>query len=675
MLIVHVVRQFHPGVGGLESVVRSLASAQAKAGHRVRVVTLDRLFNVAARHKLPAREILDDIEIVRVSYFGSSRYPVALSALRHIKDADLVHVHAIDFFFDYLAWTKLLHGRKLVVSTHGGFFHTRYASLLKRVWFQTVTRFSLKFYAGVAAVSASDFERFSSIRSSGMVCIENGVHISSFRDAAAGTFQKSIISLGRFAKNKRIDRLIEFLRALRGYDREWRLTIAGRPGDLRANEVAALAANAGLGDAIDVVASPDEGTVKTLMRKSSFVASSSEYEGFGVAAVEGMSAGLFPLLSEIPPFRRLIARTGLGIAIDYSRPDAGARLLLQNLPKIASAYKQRRAACMQAASAYDWPGVCQKYFELYNAATGSTVRTIHDIPVQVRTFAEAVDLIDVRYAKRKQAAIAFANAHSLNVASKSADFRKALQNSIVFNDGIGVDIASRLLFGSPFPENLNGTDFGPNYLRATRHRYRIFLLGAKPGTAERAAQRLSSLCPQHALVGCHHGHFDTGEIPEIIDAVRRSEADVLLVAMGNPKQELFIQNYLAATGCTLGIGVGALFDFLAGNVPRAAPWVQKWRLEWVYRLVQEPLRLARRYLVGNPLFLMRIAGQFWSGARVKHVTPVSADRAPFADEAKGGRAPSAQGRPSVRRTNTGKQRADGTLPASDWNSLSPSQQR
>ena len=195
--------------------------------------------------------------------------------------------------------------------------------------------FSLKCYAGVAAVSASDFERFSSIRSSGMVCIENGVDVSTFRNTAADDFQKSIISLGRFAKNKRIDRLIEFARALRRHDPEWRLTIAGRPGDLQTEEVSALVANAGLNDAVDVVASPNEDTVKTLMRKSSFVASSSEYEGFGVAAVEGMSAGLFPLLSEIPPFRRLIARTGLGMTIDYSLPDDGARCLLEILPKIA----------------------------------------------------------------------------------------------------------------------------------------------------------------------------------------------------------------------------------------------------------------------------------------------------------------------------------------------------
>ena len=170
----------------------------------------------------------------------------------------------------------------------------------------------------------------------------------------------------------------------------------------------------------------------------------------------------------------------------------------------------------------------------------------------------------------------------------------------------------------PSPKNLNGSDFGPNYLRRTKHRYRLFLLGAQPGTAERAARRLTALCPQHNIVGCHHGHFDAGEVAEITDLIRRSGANVLLVAMGNPKQELFIHNHLAATGCLLGIGVGALFDFLAGDVPRAPPWVQRWRFEWVYRLALEPRRLAGRYLVGNPLFLMRILRQWWSSSRLPH---------------------------------------------------------
>jgi alpha-1,3-mannosyltransferase len=623
MFIVHVVRQFHPGVGGLENVVHELASAQVNTGHRVRVVTLDRLFHAVNGEKLPASDSLDGIEIERIPYFGSSRYPIALSVLRHIRDADLVHVHAIDFFFDFLAWTKPLHCRTLVASTHGGFFHTGYAAWLKRLWFATVTRLSMKSYAGIAAVSASDFERFRPVRRTGMVCIENGANVAKFHDASSGALRKSILSVGRFAKNKRLDLLIDFVRALRRYDPDWTLTIAGRPGDLTVNDLRALVDKAGLRNAVNIIASPTDATVNALMRSCSFLASSSDYEGFGVAAIEGMSAGLIPLLSDIPPFRRLVARTGLGMVIDYSEPDIAARGLLQNLDGIASDYAEQRAACMDAAASFDWRHVCQDYAKLYHAATGETVRTVLDVPVQVRTFNDAVSLIDARYEQREGAAVAFANAHTLNVAAENPAFRLALQNALVFNDGIGVDIAGRMLYGSSFPENLNGTDFVPNYLRRTQHRYHIFLLGAKPGIAERAAHRLSVVCPKHKVVGCRNGHFDRDQVSEIADLIRCSKADVLLVAMGNPKQELFIQNHLAATGCALGIGVGALFDFLAGDVPRAPVWVQRWRLEWVYRLLQEPRRLAGRYLAGNPLFLMRILSQWWSGARVKDVGPES----------------------------------------------------
>ena len=109
----------------------------------------------------------------------------------------------------------------------------------------------MKFYAGVAAVSASDFERFRLVRPKGMVCIENGANVSKFYDASAGKFQKSIVSIGRFAKNKRIDLLIDFVQALRRYDPEWKLTIAGRSGDLTVDDVSALVDNAGLRDAIE----------------------------------------------------------------------------------------------------------------------------------------------------------------------------------------------------------------------------------------------------------------------------------------------------------------------------------------------------------------------------------------------------------------------------------------
>jgi alpha-1,3-mannosyltransferase len=90
----------------------------------------------------------------------------------------------------------------------------------------------------------------------------------------------------------------------------------------------------------------------------------------------------------------------------------------------------------------------------------------------------------------------------------------------------------------------------------------------------------------------------------------------VLVAMGNPRQEMWLAEILEATGCRLGFAVGALFDFLSGDIARAPLWVRSARLEWVYRLLREPKRLWRRYVLGNPIFLLRVLNQWLSGARV-----------------------------------------------------------
>src|SRR5579871_4630871 len=256
MRIIHVVRQFFPAVGGLENVVEALAAAQVAQGHQVGVVTLDRLFKTAAPRRLPPREIRNGIAIERIPFFGSHRYPVALTFLSKIKDADIVHVHGIDFFVDYLAWTKAIHKKTLVLSTHGGFFHTSFAQRVKQLYFGTMTRLSLTCFAGVAAVSASDFKRFSPVRGHGMVCIENGVEIAKYRDASSPTPQKRMMFLGRLAQNKRLDRLLEFLCTLRQLDPGWTLVIAGRPWDVSVEDLEALAARLGIAAAIEVVPAP-----------------------------------------------------------------------------------------------------------------------------------------------------------------------------------------------------------------------------------------------------------------------------------------------------------------------------------------------------------------------------------------------------------------------------------
>ena len=224
--------------------------------------------------------------------------------------------------------------------------------------------------------------------------------------------------------------------------------------------------------------------------------------------------------------------------------------------------------------------------------------------------AEVVRELDARLAAGEHIKLTYLNAHASNLAAANAEFRTALQGFTVLNDGVGLDIAARLLEGKSFPENLNGTDFTLRYLRESTQRFRIFLLGARPGVADDAAAALEAALPQHIVVGARDGYFIATGADEVVAEIKASGADLLLVAMGNPAQEFWVEHFFAATGCRAAIAVGALFDFLAERVARAPQGIRRLRLEWAFRLAQEPGRLWRRYLLGNPLFLARVAREW-----------------------------------------------------------------
>lgn len=222
----------------------------------------------------------------------------------------------------------------------------------------------------------------------------------------------------------------------------------------------------------------------------------------------------------------------------------------------------------------------------------------------VRALAEIERLVD----KRRPAIVAYANAHTLNLAWADPAYRQLLcRADLVLNDGAGLAIAARVQ-GRRFSENLNGTDFTPRVLEVAAARaWGTFLLGGRPGVAERAAKSLVARVPGLRITGTQHGYSGPGEDAAIAETIRASHTVVVLVAMGNPHQEWWLDRHLEASGAYLGIGVGGLFDFSAGIARRAPPWMNRLGIEWIYRLAQEPRRLWRRYLLGNWLFLWRVA--------------------------------------------------------------------
>lgn len=200
----------------------------------------------------------------------------------------------------------------------------------------------------------------------------------------------------------------------------------------------------------------------------------------------------------------------------------------------------------------------------------------------------------------------FLNANNANLAMRDPGYRQALARCEVLPDGVGVDIASRALHGTAFPANLNGTDFIPALLAHSVRPLKIALIGARPEILESAVAKFRLSTPWHEFHSVSDGFFDKSDNSKILDRLTAIDPDLTLVAMGSPWQEIWIDSNIRQGHGRVVFGVGALFDFVSGAVPRAPQVVRDLRLEWVWRLVQEPSRLWYRYIVGNPLFLYHV---------------------------------------------------------------------
>ncbi|RST87074.1 glycosyltransferase [Aquibium carbonis] len=236
-------------------------------------------------------------------------------------------------------------------------------------------------------------------------------------------------------------------------------------------------------------------------------------------------------------------------------------------------------------------------------------RSILGVDVMPMTQREAIDFLGDRIRTGTFTRIAFLNAHVANLATGDTAFKETLRDFVVFPDGIGVDIASSVLHGDPFPANLNGTDFVPAFIAAQTAPLRIGLIGTTRVNVELAASHLRAFAPRHEVVMVQDGYFSDAEEPGILARLEAVRPDILLVALGVPRQERWIARNLTDRHCTVVLGVGALLDFMSGTIPRAPLGLRRLGLEWLFRLFVEPMRLWRRYVLGNPLFLMRVLGR------------------------------------------------------------------
>lgn len=212
----------------------------------------------------------------------------------------------------------------------------------------------------------------------------------------------------------------------------------------------------------------------------------------------------------------------------------------------------------------------------------------------------------VREPFTKTHSLFFLNAHCFNVSLDDSAYLHALTNSdLLLNDGAGIKIASKLN-AIALRENMNGTDFIPKIIEHSGVvNARVFILGARPGIADKAATTWKERYKNIDICGVQSGFFD--DVDVVIQNIIDVKTDILIIGMGVPIQEIWLEKHRHQLhGVKLAVAGGAILDFTAGEFKRAPEWVQKIGMEWLYRLLQEPTRLFKRYIFGNVRFLAHV---------------------------------------------------------------------
>ncbi|MBN2209618.1 MAG: WecB/TagA/CpsF family glycosyltransferase [Candidatus Coatesbacteria bacterium] len=202
--------------------------------------------------------------------------------------------------------------------------------------------------------------------------------------------------------------------------------------------------------------------------------------------------------------------------------------------------------------------------------------------------------------------IAYLNVDCINQYYRNSAYKEIIDGAdLVYADGMGVVWASRL-FGVSLPERLTAADFIDNVCQLCQEKgFSIFLLGSEPGVAQMAADKLLERFPKLKVAGVEDGFFDAENEEKVVGRISAASPDILLVGMSVPKQEFWIRRHIDRLGVPVCWGVGALFEFISGFTRRAPKWMGDYGLEWLYRLILEPSRLWRRYLLGNVSFALR----------------------------------------------------------------------
>jgi N-acetylglucosaminyldiphosphoundecaprenol N-acetyl-beta-D-mannosaminyltransferase len=219
---------------------------------------------------------------------------------------------------------------------------------------------------------------------------------------------------------------------------------------------------------------------------------------------------------------------------------------------------------------------------------------LFDLPIETEPPADLLRRIIGFTEGNERKRVAYVNAHVINQSFGIPEVRRALISSdVVYCDGYGVRLAAKAI-GRPVPHRMAGRS--------------LYLLGSDPGASAEAAAELKRWYPSLRITGTHHGYFEQGSPHEqrVLEHINAHKPDILLVGMGTPQQEVWVERHFDEVDAKVVWTVGALFEYVSGRIKRAPHWMSDNGLEWIFRLAVEPRRMWRRYLLGNPVFLHRV---------------------------------------------------------------------
>ncbi|MHB8858169.1 MAG: glycosyltransferase family 4 protein [Thermoleophilia bacterium] len=348
----------------METYVSSLCRQLAQRGHDTDVATLDYLFK--SHEPLPHYERAGGTDIIRLPSAGTARLFFAPRLMEMAPRYDIIHVHGVDFFIDMLGTCKKAHGRPLVLSTHGGFFHTTWIPGVKQAYFQTVTRFSLRGVDRVIASSPKDEQLFASV-SKRVTLVENGIDFPAFAavEKPAGLAGEKLVFIGRISKNKRVDLLLAMMAQLRRTHPLATLTVIGPDWEGLQADLERQALALGISGAVDFAGVlPQDKMLEELAGARLFV-SASQYEAFGLSTVEAMATGTVPVVSAIPAFADLVEGGATGFLTDFGNPEAAAAAVAAALEIPEDKMPGISAAARESASRHDWSLVAKDIIAIY----------------------------------------------------------------------------------------------------------------------------------------------------------------------------------------------------------------------------------------------------------------------------------------------------------------------